>query len=361
MHGFSTRQIFAHVVSHRPAWLAARAIGVSACLALNILGSACGSSPSLAFADFDRELQSARCTRLARCKLFPDEASCESYVRLATDVSIAAAIDAHKIDYDGANAHECIQQVAQQSCDLSALDGRSPPAPCAGVFAGKLQGGEACSLDAECASGTCEQRQDCPESGCCVSACRPVQSSASDGGACAKDRDCQTGLICAKAQRCQKPAAAGADCNNDRECGDGLGCINPLSTMPGTCRALPHLGEACPYLRCAGENLRCDDAGTHTCVALGLPGAPCATAADCSPYMACNQDSRTCQELPSLGMSCTGACRGASFCLVDATGAGTCATPKANGAACESLSECASDYCFVGPVFDSCTDPPVCI
>jgi hypothetical protein len=349
----------ARVAGH-PAWLAARAIGVSACLALAVLGAACGSSPSVGFADFDRELQSARCTRLARCQLFSDEASCEAYFRPAPDVSIAAAITAHKVGYDGGKAHDCIQQVAEQGCDPSVPAGRSPSV-CAGVFAGSLPGGEACSLDAECASGTCEPRTDCPESGCCASTCRPVQSLAAGGGACAKDRDCQAGLICGQAQHCQKPAAAGADCSSDHECGDGLGCINPLSTMPGTCRALPHLGEACPYLRCAGENLRCDDAGTHTCVALGLPGAACAAAFECSPYLECNPTSHTCQALPTLGMNCTAACQGAAFCQLDATGAGTCAAPKANGAACESLHECASDYCFVGPVFDSCTDPPVCI
>jgi hypothetical protein len=330
-------------------------------LVLAIGASACGSSPSVAFAEFGREMQSARCARLARCGLFPDEASCESYVRLAPDVSIAAALDAHKVKYDGVKAHDCIQEVAEQSCDLSTLDGRSLPAACSAAFIGSLAGGEACALDAECASGTCEQRQDCPESGCCFSACRPTQSPQAEGGSCAKDRDCQAGLICGTAQRCQKPAAAGADCNSDHECDDGLGCINPLSTMPGTCRPLPHLGEACPYLRCADEDLRCDDAGTHTCVALGLPGAPCASAFDCSPYMECNPTSHTCQALPSLGMSCATACQGASFCQLDATGAGTCTAPKPNGSSCESLSECASDYCFVGQVFDSCTDPPVCI
>lgn len=327
---------------------------------VGLLG-ACGSSASTALGDFDEAVQRASCERLARCSLFPDVASCLSYFRLPLNVSIPAAVDAGKARYDAEQASDCIERAAQRSCDLTSGDLRAQVGSCGRVFAGTLPGGTACSLDAECASGTCTFPADCPESGCCTGACREVAAPGAAGAGCAKDRDCQGNLVCAKDKLCRSIGGAGDDCAADRECGDGLACIDPKPMMPGTCRPLPHLGEECPYLRCADEGLRCDSSGTHRCVALGLPGSPCASGADCSPYMECNPETRMCQATPSLGEPCTANCQGASYCLLDAGGNGTCVAPKENGAACESVNECASYYCFVGPVFDSCTDPPVCI
>lgn len=344
--------------------LAQRAVRICVATLALIAPVACSSSPAhtIALADFADGLQSAQCERLARCGMFPDPASCEAYFRVTQDVSVAGAVASGKVKYDGAAASDCVDQSAAQSCDLSTAAGRTAPGACGRTLAGTLGGGEVCELDAECESGTCAFPDDCPETGCCMGTCRAAQSPGAASTGCAKDRDCQSGLVCSTQKQCLAPAAAGGDCRTDRECADGLGCINPLSTMPGTCRPLPHLGEACPYARCADQNLRCDQATTHTCVALGLPGATCASDADCSPYMACNATSHQCGALPALGMPCTAACQGASYCQIDTTsGDGICAAPQANGQACESHSACASDYCFVGPVFDSCTDPPVCM
>jgi len=326
----------------------------------SVLTMACSSGPTVAFSDLAQALQTARCERLARCGEFPDEASCLAYFRVIPDVSVAGALAAHKLAYDGGRAKQCVDATARQSCDLTAHDSRTLAAVCEAMFTGAVAGGEPCQINTECASGTCEFPADCPESGCCTGSCRPTQAPGKPGEACAKDHDCATGLICALDRTCHALAKAGEDCNADRECGDTLGCINPLATMPGTCRALPHAGEPCPYLRCADEDLRCDDTGTHTCVPLGLPPAACATAADCSPYLECDATSHQCQELPSLGMNCTGLCQGESYCLLGNTNTGTCIAPQMNGTPCESQSECVSNYCFVGTVFDSCTDAPVC-
>jgi hypothetical protein len=345
--------------------LAQRAVRISYAalvLAVAACGGGGGASKAIVLADFADDLQSAQCERLARCAMFPDQASCEAYFRVTQDVSLAGAVSSGKVRYDGAAASACVDQTAQQSCDLSTAAGRTAPAACIQMLAGTVNGGDPCELDAECASGTCEFPDNCPETGCCTGMCRPAPSPGAAGADCARDRDCQSGLVCSTQKQCLAPAAAGGDCRTDRECADGLGCINPLSTMPGTCRPLPHLGEACPYSRCADQNLRCDVGGTNTCVALGLPGATCRTDANCSPYMTCNTTSHQCEALPSLGMPCTTACQGASYCQLDSTtGAGVCAAPQANGAACESHSACASDYCFVGPILDSCADPPVCM
>jgi hypothetical protein len=158
---------------------------------------------------------------------------------------------------------------------------------------------------------------------------------------------------------CRAPAPAGADCAADRECASGLGCINPLATMPGTCRALPHPDEECPYARCADEGLRCDPVSGR-CVALGLPGAPCTGAGDCSPYLECDADAHTCRAFPQLGMPCGAGCGGEAFCARNGGPTGTCAAPQPNGSPCTAYNECASFYCESGPIFDSCKDAPVC-
>jgi len=325
--------------------------------ALGLAATAC-SEPSIAFDQLDRELQRARCERLVRCGLFADDASCLAYFWVLSDPSVAGAIAARKVDYDGALARQCVDATAAQSCDLTAPEARAAPAACSRMLAGTLAGGAACAIDAECASGTCEPAT-CPEIGCCVGACRPVQPPGAAGTACAKSSECAPALVCASDRTCRELASSGQDCASDRECAAGLGCINPLSTMPGTCRALPHRGEDCPYLRCADEGLRCDEA-TRRCVALGLPGAACSGPGECSPYLECDPDAQRCREFPQLGMPCRAGCGGEAFCLRDGAPTGTCAAPQPDGSPCTAYNECASFYCEAGPIFDSCKDAPVC-
>jgi hypothetical protein len=279
-------------------------------LAVLTVVAAC-SGPAIRFEELEREMQRARCEQQARCGLFPDEASCARLFRVVPDASLAGAIAAGKVGYDGERAKECVDALARLSCDVTARDAHLGPAACAEMFTGTLAGGETCSIDAECRSATCELPALCPPMGCCVGTCRAVAAPAPAGGACAKDHECGDGLVCGRDRSCRAPARAGEDCGGDRECGDGLGCIGALSTMPGTCRPLPHRGEPCPYRRCADLDLRCDEAGT--CVPVGLPGDPCPTSTECSPNLACDAATQTCREHPTLGMPCTGVCGGESF------------------------------------------------
>jgi hypothetical protein len=274
---------------------------------------------------------------------------------------LAGALAAHKLDYDGERAKQCVDATAKQSCDLTAHDSHVAPTACAQMFAGKVAGGDSCSIDAECASGTCELPATCPEKGCCVGACRPAQAPGKAGDPCAKAHDCVDGLVCGSDKMCHVPAAVGMPCGSDRECGDGLGCIGASSLMPGACRALPHVGEPCPYLRCAEENLRCDDTKTHTCVTLGLTGDPCPASIECSSGLECELATHLCRELPTLGMPCDSTCGGDSFCSFDSSGVmGTCVAPLANMSPCDGYNQCASFYCEQGPIFDSCKAPYVC-
>jgi hypothetical protein len=325
---------------------------------LSIAAMACGR-PSIAFSDFDQEMQQARCEHLVRCKLFPDEASCHAFMRPRPDPSVSDALAAHKIAYDGGRARQCVDAVANQGCDLTAHDAHIAPAACSEMLSGRVADGDSCSIDVECASGTCVLPASCPDTGCCVGHCRATQDPAAAGGACNKARDCKAGLVCGADLTCYAPAGDGQACRSDRECNDGLACVE-MTDLPGTCRTLPHAGERCPYQRCASENLRCD-AATSTCIAVGLPGDPCTTSVECSIYTECDGASHMCREFPTLGMPCDGTCIDDSFCMLDSSGlTGTCVALLPSNSPCEGDHECVSGYCPDGPVFRSCVDLPAC-
>lgn len=328
------------------------------CAVLSIAAMACGRS-LIALSDLDQEMEQARCEHLVRCKLFPDEASCHALMRPSPDPSVSAAVAAHKITYDGDIGRQCVDAMANQSCDVTAHDAHTPPAVCSRMLVGQVADGDGCSLDAECASGTCVLPADCPESGCCVGQCRATQEPVAAGGTCDKARDCQAGLVCGEDRTCHAPAGEGGACRSDRECSDGLACVE-VTDLPGTCRALPRATERCPFQRCTSENLRCDEA-TNTCVTVGLPGDPCTTSFDCSIYMECDATSHLCREFPRLGMPCNGTCIDDSSCKLDGSGlTGTCVALLPDNAMCEGDQDCVSGYCPDGPVFRSCIEHPAC-
>jgi hypothetical protein len=316
------------------------------------------SAPSIAYPDLDRALAEARCEHLARCQLFVDQASCLTYTRVIPDVSVAAAIAAHKIRYDGAAAQRCVDATAARSCDLTAHDAHIAPAACTEMLSGAVGGGDACSINTECASGTCEFPDSCPEAGCCTGACRAPQAPAAAGESCAQQRDCLSGLVCGQDGTCRAPGLAEQPCGADRECGDGLACI-AAAIGPGACRALPGADQPCPDGRCADEHLRCD-AASHRCVASGLPGDPCPTGIECTIYLECDQTTQRCREFPTLGMACDGSCGGESYCAFNPGMTGSCRPPLANNLPCDGNEQCASAFCEDGPIFRSCIDPYVC-
>ena len=328
--------------------------GVLLCIAL----MSC-SRPSIALPDLDQEMLQARCEHLVRCKLISDEASCHALVHPTPDPSARAAVAAHKIDYDGERARQCVDAIASQSCDVTAHDVHVAPPACGEMLRGRVADGDSCSIDAECASGTCVLPAGCMEDHCCVGQCRATQDPGAAGAQCDKERDCKTGLVCGVDRTCHVPAGDGQACRSDRECQDGLGCV-AVTDMPGTCHALPHAGERCPFQRCANENLRCDRAA-NTCAVIGLPGDRCAAPAECSIYTECDLAGGLCREFPTLAMPCDGTCRDGSYCLLDSSGqTGTCMALLANGSLCDGDQQCASGFCAEGPVFRSCIDRLAC-
>jgi len=322
---------------------------------LGLLTMACGGGgPSIDYADLDQALQQARCERAARCQLFPSEESCMTYSRIRPNPSLGAAIEAGAVRYDGQAAKRCIDETAKQSCDLTTDDAHLGLKSCAEMYRGTREGGEECAFESECVSGTCNVPADCGGNGCCNGTCRPAQKPSSVDGDCAKTSDCERGLVCSKDLKCTAQGSDGANCKSDPECSTGFACVGATLNTAGTCRALPHLGEPCPYQRCSDENLRCDS-NSHTCVAAGLPGDSCPTLTECSAAMECNSSTHTCRELPTLGMPCMLSCGGDAFCSD-----GMCIAPRANGSPCEGYGECETFYCELGPIFDVCRDQYIC-
>jgi hypothetical protein len=303
---------------------------------------------------FDAESDQARCDRLVRCGLFVDQAACDGFFRLRPDVNLTSAIEAGIVGYVGPAARQCHEALATVSCDTSARDARIAPLACTQMFVGSLAEDAPCSLDEECASGTCTLPV-CPEL-CCTGTCRGRRAVGNVDDPCELDRDCVADTFCGNDQICHPLVTEGGLCDDDRECDYHLGCIGPTELMPGNCRVLPLLGESCPYQRCAELGAVCN--ASHVCVAVGLPGTPCASGDDCSPLARCDTTAGVCTEVPRLGEPCTFTCAGESFC--DVNGSKTCIAPRANTEPCSSDAECASLYCAEGPVFDACAVRPLC-
>lgn len=330
----------------------------------SVLVAACGDSggPAVTYADFDQAVQQAKCQRAARCNLFPDEESCMTFARVVPNTSLAGAIQADKVKYDGQRARQCIDALAKQSCDLTAEDSHITPTACAEMFTGTLKGGEPCSIHEECVSGLCNlpDAEECPETGCCVGTCKAEQKPAKAGEGCARNVDCNDGLVCGGDLLCHKPAGEGAGCQIDVECTTGLGCIGASANGPGLCRTLPHTGQACPYLRCADENQHCDQT-SHTCMPVGLAGDACPNGDECSPGMECDATAK-CEPTPTLGMPCTRACGGDAWCQPNdqTPGMGTCVKPLENGAVCDGFNECETFYCQDQDPENACLPAYVC-
>jgi hypothetical protein len=321
-----------------------------AALGLALAAAACGDNrPGLGFDDFADAQRAAECTHDVTCGLFADEATCLAYFRARPDRDLAAAVANGKVHYDAQRAEQCVDALAMRGCDLTLRADRDVAA-CDLVLTGTLPDDASCAFDAECVSGACDAPA-CSPATCCLGACAATLADA----ACRRDDQCGVDQFCGEDHACHARALAGATCEADGECADGLGCIGVTELMPGNCRALPHLGEACPYLRCADVGATCTGG---TCAAVGLPGAACATDDDCSPFALCDTAAQRCVDVPTLGMPCTGSCAGEAWCDLDATH--TCIAPKPDGDPCTASDQCASLFCQENVVFDQCAAAAVC-
>jgi hypothetical protein len=320
------------------------------------LASGCGSS-SIQLEDLEAAAHEAECTRLVRCGLFVSVESCDAYSRAPPPSSYGPAQAAGRLVFDGESARRCEDALAAEGCDVTSREVRVMPEPCLTMFHGSVADGDRCSFDQECVSSRCELPL-CEEGVCCVGMCGPSRPRGRVGDACDRTSECIDGF-CDVDHTCHALGGAEASCSNDAQCDYGLACAQASPSLPGNCKTLPHLGDLCPYRRCADVNAICD--ATLHCVALGLPGSPCASQGDCSPFAECDMTNHVCIEPPTLGMPCNLACAGDAWCDRETQPTvATCNALQPNGTPCDGADKCASHNCKPGPVFDSCQDYPIC-
>ena len=318
-----------------------------------LLLASCGDNTvtKLPLEDFLSGRQAAECTRLARCGLFSSASVCNAYFRTPFRANVVSAVEKHKLGYDGAAAIECLEALAAAGCDKTQRDARDIPA-CEKVFTGRVSDGAACAFDQECKSQLCNEPL-CLRDRCCFGTCTPTVESAV-GGPCEIDAQCVEGAYCGKQKICNALARENMTCDDLDGCDFGLACVGVTDLDNGTCRRLPLIGEECPYRLCAEMGAACSP--TFTCVAIGLPGAPCMLDRDCSSFAECDETTGKCIETPHVGESCVVFCAGESWC----SGL-SCVEPLRNGEMCTADDQCTSLYCAEGIVFDECTEPAVCI
>lgn len=304
-----------------------------------------GGIPS---SDYLARLVDARCSYLTRCGLFPDTATCKTFLPQAADPSFQAAIDAGRSHYDADKAEQCVNQVANASCDLTSQEGRESPSVCQEVLTGTGTASDPCASNSECTSQVCNV-PTCTMA-CCTGTCGPANPPAKLGEPCAT-RTCDRGLACDNTKTCVALFAAGSPCTSGAQCAYGLGCVG----TPATCQALPPIGQACVAGSCADLGATCI---AGTCKPVGLPGATCTRTLDCSPFDTCDTTGGQCTAFPTLGMACATRCSDGSYCN---SATSTCEAPQASGAPCVYGDECASRFCDDSSGAGHCADPPVCI
>jgi hypothetical protein len=319
--------------------------------------AACGGNDSVSLDNYPVAVRDAFCRYLTRCGDVESVETCKK-VNIGLTVHVSAsqqqAIDSGKAKYHGDNAAACLNAFAGRSCDVTSQSNRFAPDACLHITTGTLHANDACALDSECISLTCNVPA-CPNA-CCMGTCEgdtaPVRAKL--GQSC-ETADCDASSFCDDVSLvCTALKTSGAFCGSPSECEYGLDC-DPT----GKCASLPKLGESCTGA-CRDEGTTCS-ATSRTCVKVALGGATCVTSGDCSQLYFCDA-SKHCSGGIALGQPCTGAQRCAddrAFCDV-ATGQtmGTCALPKANGMACQRNSACDSLFC--DPTTLQCADEPAC-
>lgn len=307
--------------------------------------AACGGSDSVSLDELPDALASAQCERLVRCGLYTSAADCEAAINFNI-TEIQHSVEAGRVAYDGEAVAECLDTLGSASCDLTTESARVTPQSCKDAIKGAVAAGGTCYDSGDCQSARC----DLPDCGnaCCMGTCQDGPAEVTVGQSCA-DAPCDDRSFCQNGT-CQALLASGAACQGSDECGFGLMCGNDA------CTAAAHRGDACVDGDCAEIGDRCDS--TDHCAALVAVGGACsggiAGLFDCQRPLVCNDTTLKCEAAPTAGQACQFFCGGNLFC----NDQNTCEAPRADGAACGSNSECASDFC--DDVTSKCAALPLC-
>jgi|GEM_PF-1430300 len=298
-----------------------------------------------------------------------DKAACRSFVAGIFEAgrpesNTESLIAAGRIVYHAEQLSTCMA-AARSQCSLE-LD---EVPECRAVLEGAIATDGECWTEEECAGDAlCAQNDsDCPGT------CQDLPKRGEDCDWQCSQTEGPTS--CGSASTCvpltvTEGRAAGETCGTEygetqvvsRRCASGLYCDYDSDTSESTCHAFVGLGETCgDGVRCSGS-LACVPSGSdggYACTdatIVSTVGAACNETDPSKPLVGCNLFARlaceagTCQALGdgSAGSRCApntdidGICDFGTYCD-DATA--ECTPVKADGASCESGSECNSGVC----------------
>lgn len=289
---------------------------------------------------------------------------------------VADAIEAGRVTYDASQIEPCLSQVEGIGCELATVRVLEHEA-CERAFAGSVELGDDCNVDAECVGvAFCKHEGACP--GTCSELLGP-------GEPCEEDDDCEDGLACPdEAGTCtalvEEPGDAcgggvAGSCRADLVC---VGDDEVLGTA-GTCKTYDELfsaelGEPCDFdagelcevgTSCVVESVAADGTTEIVCAEpvgsgedckFGVP-SPCPIDEYCDADIMAGVVDGTCTALPTAGERCaqvpgTPPCAPGLLCDVD----DRCHARNRLGQPCASDAGCASGNCVSG----NCERPEQC-
>lgn len=301
---------------------------------LVVSGAACGSD-GVSLDDFSNAYVDAFCEGAVKCGSQPSVADCKASVALNNN-SFLTLIDSAKsgsVKYNEDQAGACLDALKAPTCTFEGLHSEDA---CDGAFTGTIAQGGACVASAQCAGGaSCEQTDE----------------------NCDRDEMCCPGT-------CGAPSvevAAGAPCGDNDICPANQYCKPPATGDIGTCTALlTSAGAACDSFFACADPMICNlFAETPTCE------RPVATGETCDPdaLIACLDNEDHCNAMMKCAapLADGAACESSSECALDSTCVGTCQQNVALGGTCSDSTadclgslECTSGTCQAAPAGMSC-------
>jgi hypothetical protein len=302
------------------------------CLVLSI--AACGND-SVSLDDFEGAYLDAYCEGAVKCGGQPSLAACKASLNLDTNsfLTLFGAAKSGTIKYDEEQAAACLDSVREPSCTFEGLHGDDP---CSEALTGTVAMGGECFISAECVGGaTCTATdENCDDNTmCCPGTCGTPSVDVAAGAPCGEND------ICPNNQYCKLPetgdvgtctallTSVGAACDDFFACADPMIC-NLLSETP-TCEKSVGTGETCDpeaLIPCVEDRDHCDE--SNTCVGPLAEGAVCESSSDCAADSTCLD---TCQQNIAAGGACS-----------------------ANGPDCLGDLECVNGTCQLDPAGMSC-------
>lgn len=233
---------------------------------------------------------------------------------------------------------ECRDVLRENECRPELYkDWLNATAICNEIIVGKLVPGGSCSVDEECggaafcrrtgacgacvaqgvSGATCTEDLECESGFCSAGLC--VDGDVPANGACTRDGQCGTGLIC-RAGTCQQlEGHIDTACQADADCSE-----YQTSCVDGVCTALAKLDDACTtWASGAGTEPHCEWFASAGCAGGTCAGLPVAVAGEacgidigtCDATLWCSEG--TCFPVTDEGGACTvtAECGPYAFCV----------------------------------------------